>query len=79
MQQTRHWRLGSLNEFRKFFKLEPHKSFESINSDPKVAEHLRRLYDRTCYTFTILAPSKMGDCVPYFTGYVQCFVTAEVN
>jgi linoleate 10R-lipoxygenase len=45
MQQARHWRLGSLNEFRKFFGLEPHKSFESINSDPKVAEHLRHLYE----------------------------------
>jgi linoleate 10R-lipoxygenase len=45
MQQARHWRLGSLNEFRKFFGLEPHKSFESINSDPNVAEHLRHLYE----------------------------------
>lgn len=45
MQQARHWRLGSLNEFRKFFGLEPHKSFESINSDPAVAEHLRHLYE----------------------------------
>jgi linoleate 10R-lipoxygenase len=45
MQQARYWRLGSLNEFRKFFGLEQHKSFESINSDPKVAEHLRHLYE----------------------------------
>lgn len=45
IQQARHWRLGSLNEFGKFFGLEPHKSFESINSDPKVAEHLRHLYE----------------------------------
>ena len=46
MQQARNWRLASLNEFRKFFKLEPHKTFESINPDPQVAEHLRRLYER---------------------------------
>jgi hypothetical protein len=48
MMQARHWRLGSLNEFRKFFKLEPHKTFESINSDPKVAAHLKHLYERMC-------------------------------
>ena len=34
-----------MNEFRKFFGLKPHKTFESINSDPSVAEQLRRLYE----------------------------------
>ncbi|KAF1815585.1 heme peroxidase [Eremomyces bilateralis CBS 781.70] len=44
MTQARKWGLATLNEFRAFFKLMPHDSFESINSDPQVAEHLRRLY-----------------------------------
>ncbi|KAJ9645772.1 hypothetical protein H2199_002812 [Coniosporium tulheliwenetii] len=45
MMQARKWGLATLNEFRKFFKLKPHDSFESINSDPKVAEQLRHLYE----------------------------------
>ena len=32
MQQARAWNCGSLNEFRKFFGLKPHDTFESINS-----------------------------------------------
>ena len=32
MQQARYWNCGSLNEFRKFFGLKPHDTFESINS-----------------------------------------------
>ena len=43
--QARSWKLASLNEFRKFFKLVPHKTFEDINPDPYVAEQLKRLYD----------------------------------
>jgi hypothetical protein len=43
--QGRKWGLATLNEFRKFFKLAPHETFESINSDPEVAENLRRLYE----------------------------------
>ncbi len=31
IQQARHWNCASLNEFRKFFGLAPHKTFESIN------------------------------------------------
>lgn len=31
MQQARKWGLGSLNEFRKFFGLKPHATFEDIN------------------------------------------------
>ncbi len=34
-----------LNEFRTFFGLEPHKTFESINSDQKIQDALRNLYD----------------------------------
>lgn len=45
MQQARKWNLGSLNEFRKFFGLKEHDSFESINSDPAVADQLRRIYE----------------------------------
>lgn len=33
MQQARKWGLGGLNEFRKFFGLKPHETFEDINSD----------------------------------------------
>jgi hypothetical protein len=45
IMQARSWKLASLNEFRKFFKLLPHKTFEDINPDPYVAEQLKRLYD----------------------------------
>jgi hypothetical protein len=45
IMQARSWKLASLNEFRKFFKLIPHKTFEDINPDPYVAEQLKRLYD----------------------------------
>ncbi|KIW78908.1 hypothetical protein Z517_08747 [Fonsecaea pedrosoi CBS 271.37] len=42
--QSRSWNLASLNEFREYFKLEPHKTFEDINPDPFVVDQLRRLY-----------------------------------
>lgn len=45
MQQARKWNLGTLNEFRKFFGLKEHDTFESINSDPAVADQLRHLYE----------------------------------
>jgi linoleate 8R-lipoxygenase/9,12-octadecadienoate 8-hydroperoxide 8R-isomerase len=45
IMQARSWKLASLNEFRKFFKLISHKTFEDINPDPYVAEQLKRLYD----------------------------------
>jgi hypothetical protein len=45
MQQARKWGLGTLNEFRKFFGLKPHETFEEINPDPAVANHLRHLYE----------------------------------
>ena len=41
MQQARKWNLASLNEFRKFFQLKPHDTFEAINEDPGVAAQLR--------------------------------------
>lgn len=33
-----------MNEFREFFKLQPHKTFDSINPDPNVYEALEKLY-----------------------------------
>lgn len=45
IEQSRSWNLGSLNEFRKYFGLEPHTSFEDITSDKDVAEQLKHLYD----------------------------------
>ncbi|KAJ9608132.1 hypothetical protein H2200_007120 [Cladophialophora chaetospira] len=44
IMQSRSWNLASLNEFREYFKLEPHKRFEDINPDPLIVEQLRRLY-----------------------------------
>jgi hypothetical protein len=44
IMQARSWKLASLNEFRKFFKLVPHKTFEEINPGPYVAEQLKQLY-----------------------------------
>lgn len=37
--------VASLNEFRKFFGLKTHDSFESINPDPEISDLLRKLYD----------------------------------
>lgn len=45
IKQARSWNLATLNEFRKHFNLAPYKTFEEINSDPYVADQLRRLYD----------------------------------
>jgi cytochrome P450 len=49
IEQARAWSVASLNEFRKYFALEPHKTFESINPDPYVADQLKRLYDHPDY------------------------------
>lgn len=43
--QGRKWNVASLNEFRRHFGLKPYETFEDINSDPGVADALRRLYD----------------------------------
>ncbi|KAF5864651.1 hypothetical protein ETB97_006928 [Aspergillus alliaceus] len=45
VKQARSWNLATLNEFRKYFNLTPHKTFEDINSDPYISEQLKRLYD----------------------------------
>lgn len=49
MQQARDWNLASLNEFRKFFQLKPHETFDAINPDPVVAEQLKHLYEHPDY------------------------------
>jgi linoleate 10R-lipoxygenase len=49
MEQARKWNVGTLNEFRKFFKLKPYESFEDINSDSEVASQLRHLYEHPDY------------------------------
>ena len=45
IQQSRSWKTATLNEFRRFFGLMEHKTFEEVNPDPKIAQSLRRLYD----------------------------------
>lgn len=45
IEQARSWNLGSLNEFRKYFNLEPHNTFEDITKDKYVQEQLKHLYD----------------------------------
>ena len=45
IQQARKWQVATLNEFRKFFGLQAHKTFSDINPDPYVADTLQKLYD----------------------------------
>ncbi len=45
MLQARRWNLASLNEFRQFFGLTKHTTFEDINPDKEVAAKLKNLYD----------------------------------
>lgn len=49
IKQARSWNLATLNEFRKYFNLTPHKTFEDINSDPYIADQLKHLYDHPDY------------------------------
>ncbi|KAK4210700.1 heme peroxidase [Rhypophila decipiens] len=44
IKQARKWQVASLNEFRDFFGLKRHESFEDINSDPEIATLLEKLY-----------------------------------
>ncbi|KAK9371618.1 heme peroxidase [Lipomyces chichibuensis] len=44
IQQARGWHVATLNEFRKFFKLMPYKTFSDISSIPGVAQSLETLY-----------------------------------
>ncbi|KAL3487811.1 heme peroxidase [Aspergillus germanicus] len=42
--RSRKWNCASLNEFRSFFKLKPHETFEDISVNPDVTDSLRNLY-----------------------------------
>ena len=44
MQQARKWNVATLNEFRAFFGMAPHKTFDDISSQPQVAASLKTLY-----------------------------------
>lgn len=44
IKQARSWNVATLNEFRKFFGLQPLSTFSDINSDPDVATSLKALY-----------------------------------
>ena len=44
INQARHWNCASLNEFRKFFGLKPHQTFEEINSGMKLLENSMSLF-----------------------------------
>lgn len=45
IMQARKWNCATLNEFRKHFDLEPHRTFESITENTEVAEALKHLYN----------------------------------
>ncbi|KAK8107197.1 linoleate diol synthase [Apiospora kogelbergensis] len=49
MTRARKWHAASLNEFRAYFGLKPHETFEEVNSDPVVANHLKSLYEHPDY------------------------------
>ncbi|KAE8151335.1 heme peroxidase [Aspergillus avenaceus] len=44
IKRSREWRSATLNEFRKFFKLQPHQTFEDISVNPDVSDALSSLY-----------------------------------
>ncbi|KAF2708502.1 heme peroxidase [Pleomassaria siparia CBS 279.74] len=66
IEQARAWNLGSLNEFRKHFGLEPHRTFEDITSDAYVADQLKHLYDHPdkveIYPGIVVEDAKMPLC-----------------
>ncbi|KAK2798076.1 hypothetical protein FQN51_007895 [Onygenales sp. PD_10] len=78
IHQARKWRTSSLNEFRKFFKLKPHETFEDVNPDPEVADRLRNLYGHPdnieAYPGLYVEDAKprmdpgSGVCTPYTVG-----------
>ncbi len=49
IEQARKWRVCTLNEFRKFFKLDPHRTFADITKNPDVARTLETLYSKPDY------------------------------
>lgn len=65
--QARAWHLATLNEFRAFFNLEKHGSFESINSDPKIATALKHFYDHP--DLVELYPGLVVEEAKHLTGF----------
>lgn len=49
IEQARKWNVCTLNEFRKFFKLEPHRTFDDITKNAEVARTLETLYSKPDY------------------------------
>jgi hypothetical protein len=49
IEQARQWNVATLNEFRKFFKLTPHATFNDITKDAQVAQSLKALYGHPDY------------------------------
>jgi Animal haem peroxidase len=49
IEQARKWKVCTLNEFRKFFKLEPHRKFSDITKNEEVAQTLETLYSKPDY------------------------------
>ena len=49
IKQARQWNVATLNEFRKFFKLAPHSTFDDITKDAQVAQSLKALYGHPDY------------------------------
>ncbi|KAJ6189260.1 hypothetical protein N7519_004168 [Penicillium mononematosum] len=45
IKQARSWNLATLNEFRQYFGLAAHQTFEEINPDPYIANQLKHFYD----------------------------------
>ena len=44
IKQARTWKMATLNEFRKHFMLEPHRTFADITTNVEVQEALKHLY-----------------------------------
>ena len=66
IKQARSWNLATLNEFRTFFNLKKHESFESINRDPKIANALKHFYDHP--DLVELYPGLVVEEAKYLTG-----------
>ena len=45
IKQARTWKVATLNEMRKHFKLQPHRTFADITDNKEVQEALKHLYD----------------------------------
>lgn len=79
MQQARAWDCASLNEFRKFFGLKPHETFEDINDDPKVANALRHLYEHPDFVelYPGLVTEKMKEPMVPGVGICPTYTTSR--